>query len=118
MFCRSAVGVHLPSTVVYKAQNIHNNWRIGGPEGTVYDATKSGWFDSRTFEIWFMKVFLPNDSKLSGPKLLIDDNLPLHFSTMVINESIKQDIVFVNMLINATHLCQSLDVAVFGPAKR
>ena len=75
MFCGSAAGAYLPPMAVYKAQNIYTNWRIGGPEGTVYDATKSGWFDSRTFEIWFMNVFLPNISKLSGPKLLIGDNV-------------------------------------------
>ena len=91
---------------------------MGGPKETVYDATKSGWFHSRTFEIWFMQVFLPNVSKLFGPKLLIGNNLPSHFSTIVINESMKQHIVFVTMLENTMHLCQPLDVAVFGPAKR
>ena len=89
-----------------------------GPERSVYNATKSGWFDSTTSEIRFIKVFLPNVSKLSGRKLLIGDNLSLHFSTIVINESMKPDIVFVTMLANAMHLCQLLDVAMFGPAKR
>jgi len=118
MFCGNAIETYLPPMVVYKAQNLYTNWTMGGPTETVYDVTKSSWFDSRTFEIWFMKVFLPNASGLSGPKLLIGDNLPSHFSTMVISESIKNNVVFVTMPANPTQLCQPLDITVFRPAKR
>ena len=118
MFCGSASGVHLPPMVVYRAKNLYTNWTVGGPAGAVYDVTKSGWFDSRTFETWFVQLFLPSVSHLHGKKLLLGDNLPSHFSTLVIEESIKNDIVFVTMPANSTHLCQPLDVAVFGPVKR
>ena len=118
LFCGNAVGTYLPPMVLYKAQILYTNWTVGGPTGTVYDVTKTGWFDLRTFEIWFMKVFLPNVSSLSGPILLIGDNLPSPFSTMVVNESLKNYVVFVTMPANATHLCQPKDVAVFRPAKR
>ena len=51
MWCGNAVGNVLPPMIVYKAQNSYEVWEEGGPEGTKYAATKSGWFDSDMFEI-------------------------------------------------------------------
>ena len=62
MFCGSASGVHFPPMVVYRAKNLYTNWTVGGPAGAVCDVTKSGWFDSRTFETWFVQLFLPSVS--------------------------------------------------------
>ena len=123
MFCGNASGQFLPPMVVYKAQNLYTEWTLGGPTNAVYDVSKSGWFDSRTFEMWFLKVFLANVNVSSrtpstNPIFLIGDNLPSHFSVSVINECLKYNIVFVTMPAKSTHLCQPLDVAVFGPAKR
>lgn len=53
MFCGSASGDLFPPMVLYKAQNCYINWTQGGVLGSLYDATKSGWFDMRTFEVWF-----------------------------------------------------------------
>ena len=123
MFCGNASGQFLPPMVVYKAQNLYTEWTLGGPTNAVYDVSKSGWFDSRTFEMWFLKVFLANVNVSSrttstNPIFLIGDDLPSHFSVSVINECLKYNIVFVTMPAKFTHLCQPLDVAVFGPAKR
>ena len=49
MFCGNATGNFLPPMVVYKSENAYEYWTKGGPNGTVYDATKSGWFYNRTF---------------------------------------------------------------------
>ena len=50
MYCGNAVGQFLPPMVVHKSQNCYNESTIGGPKGTLYDNTLSGWFDSRCFE--------------------------------------------------------------------
>ena len=122
MFCGNADGNYLPPMVVYKAKNVYLEWCTGGPAGTVFECSRNGWFDSRTFEMWFLKIFLPNatERRLSAesPILLLGDNLPSHFSTLVIEECLKHNIIFITMPANATHLCQPLDVAVFGPLKR
>ena len=81
------------------------------------DCTKSGWFDARTFEIWFKKVVLLNavdGRSLSSPVVLMGDHLPSHFSATVIKECRKHNITFVTMPAIATHLCQPSDVAIFG----
>lgn len=52
------------------------------------------------------------------PKALIGDNLASHLSFHVINEYEKNNIKFILLPLNSTHLCQPLDVAFFRPLKR
>ena len=87
MFCGSATGEYLPPMFVCKAENVYQNWTQGGPTGAVYDATPSGWFDSRTFENWFSTLFVPHLAKLSlsGPKVIVGDKLRSHFSVKEIS---------------------------------
>ena len=59
MWCGSASSAMIPPMVVYKAQHVYEGWTMGGPRGTVYDCTPSGWFDGRTFTRWFLLAFLP-----------------------------------------------------------
>ena len=53
MYCGHSVGELLPPYVVYKAEHLWSTWTIGGPKGTVYNRSKSGWFDSHTFHDWY-----------------------------------------------------------------
>lgn len=82
--------------------------QVGLPtdQHAVYDCTKSGWFDSASFKIWFLEVLLPSTRCKRGPVVIFGDNLSSHF------------IYFVMLLANATNWLQVLDVAVFGPMKR
>ena len=118
MFCGAADGTFLPPFVVYKALNLYRNWTLNGPPGAIYDNSKSGWFDQRTFERWFFEIFLPNATLLAGEKVLIGDNLASHFSEEVLRACKEHNIKFLSLLPNATHLLQPLDVSVFGPLKR
>ena len=112
MFCGNAVGEFSPPMVVYKSENLYKNWIKGGPKNAVYDVTPSGWFDNRTFEIWFFKFFVPAVTG-KGKVALIRDNLGSHFSKAVIDKCLEENIYFICLPPNATHLCQPLDVAVF-----
>ncbi len=130
MFCGSASGVLLPPYVVYKAENLWANWLAGGPkgppccperccrQGTRYNRSKSGWFDSVTFRDWFKLSFLPHAKALPGKKVLIGDNLSSHFSDEVLKLCEENDIAFICLPANSTHLLQPLDVSFFGPFKR
>lgn len=51
--------------------------------GSYYAHTKRGWFEMRSFTLWFKKVFLKKTKHLTGKKVLIGDNLGSHFSTEV-----------------------------------
>ena len=117
MWCGSADGTMLPPMVVYKAQNLYEGWCEGGPVGAVYDNSESGWFDSRTFQVWFYKIFLPHVETLEGVKVITGDNLASHFNPTVVQECLDKDITFVMLHPNSTNKMQVLDVTVFRPMK-
>lgn len=118
MFCGTATGIILPIYVVYRAKYVYHTWVENGPPGARYNATPSGWFDGFVFTDWFKTVYLPFARKLTGPKVLIGDNLSSHFSEEVLLLAAKEDIRFVCLPPNSTHVAQPLDVSFFGPLKR
>ena len=118
MWCRNAARGCLPPVVVYKAQNIFESWVKRGHKDTVYQCTKSGWFDSNTFEQWFMEVILEYVQKNPGRYVLSGDNLASHFNVEVVRVADENDIHFVMLPPNATHILQPLDVAVFSLLKQ
>lgn len=114
----SASGCLLPLYVIYKAEHLYDCWTERGPKGARYNRTKSGWMDGKVFEDWFMSVILPYFKRLGpGPKALIGDNLSSHLSEDVIKQCQLNNIRFILLPANSTHLCQPLDVAFFRPLK-
>lgn len=121
MVCGNANGDLLPPMVVYKALNLYDNWTQGGPRGTKYASSASGWFDMNLFEMWFFQLFLPHveSTRENNDKVvLVGDNLASHFSPRVIEACGTNNIYITPFPANATHLMQPLDVAVFAPMKR
>lgn len=84
--------------------------------GSHYNRTRSGWFDSVCFEDWFVNTALPF-LRRKREKMLIGDNLSSHLSYNVIKSCMENDIHFVFLPKNSTHLYQPLGVAVLGPLK-
>ncbi|CAG5036845.1 unnamed protein product [Parnassius apollo] len=80
MFSATASGEIFSPYVVCKADNLWTNWCANGPEGTRYNKTKSGWFDSYTFVDWFNTIIIPWAVKTTDPKVLIGDNLSSHMN--------------------------------------
>lgn len=122
MFCCSADGQMLPPMVLYKSTTgiCYDMWIEGGPEGTTYAASKSGWFDMEKFNQWFKIVFLPHIKTLPKEqvKVLIGDNLAAHLSPYVLAMCELHNVRFCFLPENSTHLLQPLDVTVFAPMKR
>ena len=120
MLAGTASGEVLPVYVVYKSDHLWNTWVEGGPPKARYNRTRSGWFDHVTFVDWFRRVALPYCKKRipGSKKVLIGDNLSSHFSNEVLRECERNNISFVCLPPNSTHLCQPLDVAYFSPMKR
>ena len=56
LLCGNANGsCLLPPFVVYKAKNLHDTWCKGGPDGTDYATSASGWMEKEQFENWMLK---------------------------------------------------------------
>ena len=119
MLAGTAAGHVLPVYVVYKSDNLWSTWTEGGPPRARYNRIKSGWFENVTFVDWFKTIALPYCTRLEAgsKKVLIGDNLWSHFSNEVL-DLCENNINFICMPPNATHLCQPLDVAYFAPMKR
>lgn len=54
--CGSATGNLLPPFVVFKGLHLYASWCVGGPKGTGFACTDSGWMEMRAFEQWMEKV--------------------------------------------------------------
>ena len=117
MFCGSAAGEMVPPMIVYKAANVYTSWQERGPKGAAYSCSKSGWFDSATFEEWYFKVFLPFVKRREGKKLLVGDNLASHMSPAVIESCRENNIEFICFPPNSTDKLQPWDVSAFRPLK-
>lgn len=117
MLACSGNGDLLPVYVVFKAEHLYESWTVGGPKSARYGNSKSGWFDQKHFEEWFERVAFPYLKDQPPPRALIGDNLASHFSCNVIKLCNDNDIRFVALPKNATHLTQPLDVAFFRPLK-
>ncbi|CAK1600329.1 unnamed protein product [Parnassius mnemosyne] len=117
MFTGTAHGELLPIYVVYKSDHLWDTWLEGGPEGTRYSRSKSGWFDAVCFKDWFNTIIVPYAHKIAGRKLLIGDNLSSYFSENLLKTCKEINIAFVCLPPKTTHLLQPLDVAFFAPLK-
>ena len=118
MWAGTAVGEMLPPCVVYKAKNTYEGWTTGAPNGTHFTQSERGWFNSSTFEEWFITIVLPYYEGKPGIKILIGDNFGSHFSAKIVKDAIKHNVIFVMLPTNSTHIFQPLDVVVFGPMKK
>lgn len=123
MFCCSAAGALLALMVVYKSLSgyFYDTWAAGAPEGTVFTANKAGWFGMKEYEVWFEKVFLVYLDKnipKEEVKVLIADNLGAHISQRVMELCKENNIRYIFLPPNSTHLTQPLDVSVFAPMKK
>lgn len=104
-------GELLPFFTVYKAVYVYPTWIEGGRPGDRYASNESGWFDMRLFEEWFSTVALPYLKQFNCKKALLGDNLCSHLSINVIKLCQDNNIKFVLLPPNSTHLTQPLDVA-------
>ncbi|XP_039298507.1 tigger transposable element-derived protein 7-like [Nilaparvata lugens] len=118
MFCGNAVGEMLPPYVVFKSEHLWSTWTEGGPKDCRYNRSKNGWFDTACFEDWFTTCLLPRLQKESGTKVIIGDNLSSHISVQILKICEQNDIRFVCLPANSTHITQPLDVAYYGPMKQ
>lgn len=111
MFATAGYRQILPPYVVYKAMNMYDSWRVGGPRNCRYNRTAFGWFDSFCFTDWVETFAVPYLKELNGVKYLIGDNLSSHMSIKAKKLCGENKIKFIFLLSNSTHLTQPLDVA-------
>lgn len=94
-----------------------SDWLYGAPEDTRLNVSKSGWIENVVFDDWFENNFLPLAITRPGKKLLIGDSMSAHISIKSLKLAEQNNIHFIFLPPNSTHLLQSLDVAYFSSLK-
>ncbi len=67
------------------------------------------------FDDWFFKIALAPLKCKTGAKAIIGDNLVGHLSVAVVKACEENNIIFILLPPNSTHLTQPLDVSFFRP---
>ena len=117
--CGSASGERLPPYVLYKGKNLWTTWTLGGPAGTYFNVSESGWMERPHFLEWFKKLFLPATSSIleTGPVILFMDGHASHINLELIRLARDCGVVLFCLPSHTTHALQPLDVGVYGPLK-
>ena len=116
MFCGNAAGQFLPPIVVYKSENLYEKWeKVAQKLQFMMSHLVVGSIIELLISVFFL-MFGPSLTD-RGRVALIGENLGSHFSKAVIDKCFEENISFVCLPPNATHLCQQLDLAVFRPVK-
>ncbi|KAJ8957308.1 hypothetical protein NQ314_006556 [Rhamnusium bicolor] len=90
---------------------MYENWIIGGPAGTVYASSPSGWFDMNLFEEWFFQILLPHIERTRAPNattVVAGDNLASHFTPNVIAACKEKQIPIIEEVASASDLPKSI----------
>ena len=117
LFCSSARGEYLPPFVVYKAKHLYQSWMMGGPRGTGYAVTDSGWMEDGVFQNWFTQKFVKQTEHLVKPIILTFDGHASHLTYTVVKAAKDNGIQIVALPPNTSHALQPLDVGVFKSIK-
>ncbi|CAF4170131.1 unnamed protein product, partial [Rotaria sordida] len=116
LVCGNAGGEILPPFIIYSAKKLNPDWTFGGPPGSFYGVSESGWITKKLFFEWF-KLFVEHTKNASKPVLLIMDNHPCHISIEVIEMAKQYQVLLLLLPPHSTHALQPLDFVTFSAAK-
>ena len=114
--CVSCAGTALPPMNIYPGTYPGGQYRLGGPDDTLYAKSTSGWIDSELFLLWFKKLFL-KFAVSERPLVLIVDGHKSHENIELIDCARKNNIILLCLPPHTTHALQPLDVSVFKSLK-
>jgi len=64
LMCGNAAGEILPPFIIYSAKNLNPQWTSGGPSGSTFAVSESGWITGSLFIEWF-KWFIQHTNNVS-----------------------------------------------------
>ncbi|CAF1484880.1 unnamed protein product [Didymodactylos carnosus] len=114
LICCNAAGEVMPPFIIYSAKNLSPTWCNGGPVGTTYNVSESGWINETLFTTWFETSFIPYTAAVERPILLIMDDHAAHINIKTIELAKQHHIILLLLPPHTTHALQPLDVATFN----
>ena len=101
-----------PPFIIYAAKALNPQWTLGGPSGSSFAVSESGWITKSLFINWF-KSFIEHTKNVSKPLILIMDNHACHISIEVIELAKQNQILLLLLPLCCTHTLQTLDTVTF-----
>ncbi|CAF1029783.1 unnamed protein product [Didymodactylos carnosus] len=98
-------------------QNLCSSWCCGGPSGTEYTVSGSGWMNEELFTWWFTNSFIAQTQHLPRPLLLVLDGLGAHVNVTCIELAIANNIILLVLPPHTTHNLQPLDLVILDVVK-
>jgi DDE superfamily endonuclease len=116
--CVGANGIAVPPLIVVPGQHLSRDMMDGCdiPGGSVTVEPK-GFMNACLFEKWLRHFDSAVPETIKRPLILVYDDYSSHFNEDIATKVISLNIILALLPSNATHLLQSLDIAVFKPFK-
>ena len=112
LICGNAAGEILPPFIIYPAKALNPQWTTGGPPGSKFVVSDSGWITKSLFSQWFT-WFIEYTKDVAKPILLLMDNHACHISIEVIEVAKQNQILLLLFPPSCTHALQPLDTVTF-----
>lgn len=112
-----AGGKYIPPMFIYPRLRMTPALQRGGPPGSIYHCSKSGWITEDLFIEWLVHFEKHAKPTADNPVLLLMDNHCTHISLRSYNFCKEHNIVVLSIPPHTSHRLQPLDVTFFGPLK-
>lgn len=115
--CMSATGQFIPPLFIFPRLRMTPALDRGGPSGSLYKCSKSGWMVEELFFAWlehFVNYTKPSESE---PVLLILDNHASHISLNIYEYCRLNFVLMLSIPPHTSHRTQPLDLTFYGPLK-
>lgn len=116
----NAAGRKTPPLLIFSGKRLPNQINTILPFGWFADISESGWMNTEVFYNYVANSFYPwlLQNNIIPPVVLFVDGHVSHRSLKLSEFCYEKNIILVCLLPNTTHLCQPMDVIVFGSVKR
>ena len=119
--CICGDGTILPPLVIFKGANLNTEWLTESAQtpGWKFSTSNKGWTSDIHSIQWLTRCFEPatREKADGGYRVLILDGHSSHVTVDFINHCCQHKILLLRLIPHTSHLCQPLDVSLFGPLK-
>ena len=119
--CICGDGMVIDPLVIFKGQYLSTEWLVPAAltEGWRFSCSTKGWTSDIHGLEWLRRCFEPSTREKAegGWRILILDGHGSHVTLDFIRHCRQHKIVLLRLIPHTSHLCQPLDVGLFGPLK-
>ena len=119
--CICGDGSMIDPLVIFRGMKLSSEWLISSEltKGWRFSCTKKGWTSDMHGLEWLRRCFEPGTrEKANGRwRILILDGHGSHITLDFIKHCRDHKIILLRLVPHTSHLCQPLDVGLFGPLK-